>query len=103
MFLQMGGVLTVSELIVFGTAIKSSSERDSEVSTRHCAKEQKFMVFTWRTWSSHGCLRVSGGVSTGRTVLMEASSSSENLHTMSLLSLPCLSIHVRFYLNPRYH
>jgi len=78
---------------VFGTAINSSSvglPSDTSGSMIHCAKEQKFMVFTWRTWRSQGCFLGSGVVSTGRTVLIEASSSSEHFHTTSLLSLPCL-------------
>lgn len=48
------------------------------------------MVFTWRTCSSHGCFLGSGGVSRGRTRLMEDSSSSESFQTISLLSFPCL-------------
>jgi hypothetical protein len=83
-------VRTVSELIVFGTAMSSSSELSSFDGRSVWAKEQKFIVLTSRIWRSHGCFRGSGGVSTGRTVLMDASSSSESFHTMSLLSFPCL-------------
>lgn len=78
---------TVSELRVLGTAINSSS---SEFCNDAWANEQKFMVFTWSICNSHGNLRGSVGVSTGRTLLIEASSSSDSFHTTSLLSLPCL-------------
>ncbi len=50
------------------------------------------MVLTCRMWRSHGCFLGSGEGSTGRIVLMDASSSSESFHTTSLLSLPCLGI-----------
>jgi hypothetical protein len=81
---------TVSELMVFGTAMSSSSEQSSCDGRAVCANEQKFIVFTSRICRSHGCLRGSGGVSTGKTVLMEASSSSESFQTTSLLSFPSL-------------
>jgi len=79
---------TVSELLVFGTAtssssIVSSSEEVVDVGRVHCAKEQKFIVFTLSIWRSHGCFLGSGGVSTGSTTLMEPSSSSESFHTIS--------------------
>lgn len=61
-----------------------------------CAKEQKFMVLTWSMWRTHGCFLASDGVSTGRTTLMEDSSSAEIFHTMSLLSLPWLGNKVRY-------
>jgi hypothetical protein len=76
--------------MVFGTAMSSSSEPSSFDGRAVCANEQKFIVLTSRIWRSHGCFRGSGGVSTGRTVLIEASSSSESFHTTSLLSFPCL-------------
>ena len=85
---------TVSEDMMLGTAMSSSSDASFEdVGGRGvCANEQKFMVLTCKMWRSHGCFRGSGGVSTGKTVLMDASSSSESFHTMSLLSLPCLQV-----------
>jgi hypothetical protein len=92
----MEGVSTDSEDMVLGTAIRSSSgcstgeDAESGGLGGQEAKEQKFMVFTCRMWRSHGCGRGSGGVSTGRTTLIEASSASENFHTMSVLSFPCL-------------
>ena len=43
-----GNELTVSELIVFGTAMRSSSSLGVENEwSAVCAKEQKFIVFTW--------------------------------------------------------
>lgn len=93
--LDDGQELTVSELNVFGTAISSSSGAESEREVGDWANEQKFMVLTCRTCRSHGCLRGSGTVSTGSTLLIELSSSSENFHTMSLLSFPCLQYPVR--------
>jgi hypothetical protein len=60
---------------------------------RHEAKEQKFMVFTKSSKSSHGRCLGSGDISTGNALLNAASSSPPNFHTMSLLSLPCLSTH----------
>ena len=84
---------TVSEDMMLGTAMSSSSDASFEdVGGRRgvCANEQKFIVLTCRMWRSHGCFRGSSGVSTGKIVLMDASSSSDSFHTMSLLSLPCL-------------
>lgn len=84
---------TVSELRVFGTAISNSSAASSSpaaFATSVRAKEQKFMVLTCRMCRSHGCFRGSGGVSTGRTTLMDGSSSTESFQTTSLLSFPCL-------------
>lgn len=90
----MGKAFTVSEVRVFGTATRSCSSSDAasldDEGIEVIAKEQKFMVFTWRRWSIHGCGRGSGGVSTGRTTLIDFSSSSDNFQTMSLLSFPCL-------------
>ena len=51
---------------------------------------QKFNVLTSRRCAIHGCRLGSGEGSTGRIVLIEDSSSSENFQTMSLLSFPCL-------------
>lgn len=81
---------TVSELIVFGTATNSSSESVEFLGTdgEHCANEQKFIVFTSNRWRSHGCLRGAVGLSTGKVVSIDDSSSFESRHTMSLLSLP---------------
>lgn len=85
---------TVSELSVLGTAISNSSDASEGAAeggfTELHAKEQKFMVLTSRMWRIHGCLLGSGSVSTGKTVLIDDSSSLDNLHTTSLLSLPCL-------------
>jgi hypothetical protein len=79
--------VTVSLLVVFGTATNNSlsmaAPSDGAAGT-HWAKEQKFMVFTMRICSSHGCLRGSGGISTGRTTLIPGSSSSGNFQTISL-------------------
>lgn len=78
---------------MFGTAIRRSSAfsaSDVVFGTSVCANEQKFMVFTCKMCSSHGCLRGSDGVSIGRTTLSADSSSSENFQTTSLLSFPCL-------------
>jgi hypothetical protein len=47
---EKGGLFTVSELIVFGTAISNSSLEvifsAEAIWVLHCANEQKFMVFT---------------------------------------------------------
>lgn len=93
-------ILTASELRVFGTAIRSSSLLDEEtISLEECPgscfamqwpNEQKFNVFTSRTYNSHGCFLDDVGSSTGSVVLSEASSSSENFQTTSLLSFPWL-------------
>jgi hypothetical protein len=84
---ELGEKHTVSLLFVFGTAISNWSSAvgfSAVAAVAHWANEQKFMVFTMRIWSSHGCFLGSGGVSTGRTTLIVGSSSSENFHTISL-------------------
>lgn len=92
-----GWELTLSELMVLGTTINSSSDVSDVVDGEagQWENEQKFIVFTCRTWRSHGCCLGSGAVSTGRIVLNDASLASENFQTMSLLSLPCLDDIVR--------
>lgn len=64
------------------------SEAAVEGVAGHCAKAQKFKVFTERLWRSHGLRRGSAGVSDGREVLMPSSSCSVNFQMLSLLSLP---------------
>ena len=88
---NLSGFLTLSELNVLGTATSNSSISNdvAEVFGQE-ENEQKFIVFTSRICDTHGCFLGSGGVSTGRTVLIEGSSSSENFQTMSLLSFPWL-------------
>ena len=81
------GWVTVSLLFVFGTAtnrLSSMTVPSGGGSGVHWANEQKFMVFTMRMCSNHGCLRGSGDVSTGSTTLIPDSSSSENFQTISL-------------------
>lgn len=88
-FMYCVRLLTLSELKVLGTAISNSSRSDeaAEIVGQE-ENEQKFIVLTSRICDIHGCFLSSGGVSTGRTVLNEDSSSSENFQTMSLLSFP---------------
>ncbi len=84
-------VLTVSEVRVLGTATNNSSSSAVLLLGReHFAKEQKFIVFTSSICRSHGAGRGVGGVSTGKTVLKDFSSSLESFQMHSLLSFPCL-------------
>ena len=90
-----GGLkLTVSEVIMFGTATRISSdescpdERLGDAGVQ--ANEQKFIVLTSTMCKIHGCFLGSGAVSTGNTELIDSSSTSDSFHTTNLLSLPCL-------------
>jgi len=87
--------LTVSDVRMLGTATSNPpsslfvSGLDNLGSIQQ-ANEQKFIVLTSREYSSQGFLLGFSAVSTGRTVLISASSDSENLHTKRRLSFPCL-------------
>lgn len=95
---------TASKARVLGTAINSSwdscgvDEREGAsvgAVAGQDAKEQKFMVLTWRRCSIQGLGLGAETGSRGRVVLMAGSSSAESFHTISLLSLPCVMMPCR--------
>lgn len=63
------------------------------IPSQHMAKEQKLSVFTVSMCNIQGCFGDMAAESTGKVLSASFSSFRPSFHTISLLSLPCLTVH----------